>query len=195
MKRYTFLKAYEPGIRATHAHAGRISIQCRPVGELVVTSGKLVACDPLVFEDITPFTQEVAPGRYPVILALVRYELDLAPYEYVASAMLQFNDRAAVRWERAIAGASSVEYDVETGTGCFMDKDAAVHLRHAGIRYWEEGTPSWEVTCDASIGLNVIAFSTGFGDGSYCSCWGYDAQNTPVYLATDFGVLNDATFL
>ena len=195
MKRYTFLKAYEPGIRATDANAGRVSIRCRPVGELVITSGKLVACDPAVFEEITPFTQEVPPGRYPVILALVRYERDLVPYEYVASAMLRFNDRAAVRLERAIAGASSVEYDVETGTGCFMDKDAAMRLSHTSIRYGDWNALSWEAAFDESTGLNVIAFSTGFGDGSYCSCWGYDAQGNPVYLATDFGVLSDATFL
>jgi hypothetical protein len=38
----------------------------------------------------------------------------------------------------------------------------------------------------------VIAFSSGWGDGSYPSFWGYDADSQPVALVTDFGVL-DAT--
>ncbi|HIK11257.1 MAG TPA: DUF4241 domain-containing protein [Oscillatoriaceae cyanobacterium M33_DOE_052] len=35
---------------------------------------------------------------------------------------------------------------------------------------------------------NLIAFSSGLGDGGYPSFWGYGASNQPVCLVTDFGI-------
>ena len=41
-------------------------------------------------------------------------------------------------------------------------------------------------------GLNIAAFSSGFGDGSYSSYWGLDAEGAPVRLVTSFDVLEEA---
>lgn len=214
MEPYNFIRAFEPGIQAKTRHDGLAIIWCRTVGELVVTSGKLVARDPGYFEDIAPFTQEVAPGRYPVILALAHFERTAD--ERVASAMVRFSDEEAIRWEWARRVGKDVEtqeeeepfcYCVDSGAGCFMDRDAAdlllewkeqdeqglyaflnEHERYIGDSLeWPD--------LDASTGLNVITFTSGWGDGGYPSCWGYDANDKPVYLATDFGVLSGATFL
>lgn len=37
---------------------------------------------------------------------------------------------------------------------------------------------------------NLIAFSSGAGDGAYPSFWGVDADGNPVCLVTDFGLLD-----
>jgi hypothetical protein len=214
-----FGRTFEPGIQAKTRHDGLASIWCRTVGELAVTTGKIVARDPGYFEDVAPFIQEVPPGRYPVILALAHFERTAD--ERVACAMLRFSEGEAVRWEwakRFYPEAENSElntdedeepfcYCVDSGAGCFMDKDAADLLlewkEHDEQDLWdflneqERYIPKgyeWP-NLDASTGLNVIAFTSGWGDGGYPSCWAYDANDKPVYLATDFGVLSGATWL
>jgi hypothetical protein len=46
------------------------------------------------------------------------------------------------------------------------------------------------VCIDPSSGANVVAFTSGFGDGSYSTYVGYDAAGHPMALATDFGVVD-----
>lgn len=218
MESYNFVRAFEPGIRAKTRRYGLAIIWCRTVRELVVTSGKIVARDPGYIEDIEPFTQEVAPGRYPVVLALAHFERTAD--ERVASAMVRFSDEEAIRWEWAKRVGQDREtheeeeeekpfcYCVDSGTGCFMDKDAADLLLewknhdeqdlYAFINEQERYGylyESREWPLDGSTDLNVITFTSGWGDGGYPSCWGYDANDKPVYLATDFGILSAATFL
>jgi hypothetical protein len=53
MEPYSFIRAFEPGIRARTRHYGLAIIWCRTVGELVVTSGKIVARDPGYFKGVT----------------------------------------------------------------------------------------------------------------------------------------------
>lgn len=91
-------------------------------------------------------------------------------------------------------------YGVDSGTGSFMDVDAAQIL---GPLVWEQsgerdkfeefcdkaivemekhsfgkhGTASWaNMRVSDSIEANVVAFSSGWGDGGYASFWGRDAS-------------------
>lgn len=41
----------------------------------------------------------------------------------------------------------------------------------------------------------MLLFASGWGDGTYSSYWGYAADDSPVCLLTDFGVVDDADFL
>jgi Protein of unknown function (DUF4241) len=53
--------------------------------------------------------------------------------------------------------------------------------------------PTWSWTnliLDEATGANVIAFSSGYGDGSYPSYWGHDLAGQRVALVTDFVVLD-----
>jgi hypothetical protein len=46
-------------------------LQCHNVGNLVVTSGKLLACDPYYCSEVEPFEAvPIPPGQYPVILTV-----------------------------------------------------------------------------------------------------------------------------
>ena len=53
----------------------------------------------------------------------------------------------------------------------------------------------WEWVLDHSTGLNMICFGSGWGDGSYACCWGYDANDSLVSLAINFYVLEGARFI
>jgi hypothetical protein len=103
------------------------------VGELVLTSGKLVASDPLPSPDSEPFPANFLPGSYPVILSIAHI-LENNNDRRVAFAMLCLSEQTPVRGEMAtLAGEelSSLEegeffdYAVGSGTGCFVDADVA----------------------------------------------------------------------
>jgi hypothetical protein len=111
-------------------------------------------------------------------------------------------------------------YGVDAGTGCFMDLDAAeplANLVSLEIMYPEKD--EFELFCDRVIAemeknsfgkypltagwanmkvsddieANMIAFSSGWGDGGYASFWGYDALGNLTTLVTDFSLFPDGT--
>ena len=88
-------------------------------------------------------------------------------------------------------------YGVDAGTGCFVDAPAAESLEDseihdrltADIERTYRHTWSWANVRVLDDGANVVAFSSGGGDGFYTSWWGLDATGEPLCLVTDFGLL------
>jgi hypothetical protein len=188
------------------------------LGDLVVTSGQIVACDPLAIPDMPPFADTVPVGRYPVIVSVAKFS---GGDQRVAFALLRLSERPAAGWEIAVPQGKSLSslqpghifvYPVDAGTGCFMDLEAARALtaraEQAAARHEDDDelfdalmktyvhTWSWtDLVLDEVTGANLIAFSSGWGDGSYPSFWGYDADGQRVALVTDFGVLDASRFM
>jgi hypothetical protein len=50
------------------------------------------------------------------------------------------------------------------------------------------------MSLDDATGTNMIAFSSGWGDGCYASYRGYDADDKIACLVTDFDVLDHPPF-
>ena len=192
------------------------------LGELVVTSGRIVVCDPLAMPDTLPLADIVPPGHYPVVLSVAE---STSGDQRVAYALLRLSERPAVRWEMAIPQGRSLDslkpghifgYPVDAGTGCFMDADASRALVAPMARTVEDKDTkvatkdagdellallsktyvyTWScanLVSDDATGANVIAFSSGWGDGFYPSYWGFDATDQRVALVTDFGVLDES---
>ena len=55
------------------------------------------------------------------------------------------------------------------------------------------GQPWATIQVSNSTPANIIAFSSGYGDGAYASYWGYDAAGTLVCLVTDFALFPSAS--
>ncbi len=111
----------------TQLAAGSLEEVSEVEGEsLEVTSGRVVACDPLVFlSGADPFAREVAPGRYTVLTGEIEGEN--------AYAMLRFSAGTIATWEVArCPGEEDIEgwpgYGVDSGVGCFVDLDAVAHF-------------------------------------------------------------------
>jgi len=52
-----------------------ITIELLYLGELKISTGKIIACDPLVFLGETePFTRTIKPGIYPVVVCVAETE-------------------------------------------------------------------------------------------------------------------------
>jgi hypothetical protein len=194
------------------ARRGNAILKPHNVGNLVLPTGRIVACDPLAFHEVSPFTVGVLPNEYPVILSLANFDKE----QIVAYAMLKFSDEKPVRWEMpALTNSQGTSLDedeatyvVDSGTGCFMDVEAAQILVEDQDDDQKDDTYSSKVLDEmnksrnsnlswANISLNpttkanIICFSTGVGDGFYTSYFGFGAKGDAVCVVTDFDVFDD----
>lgn len=184
-----------------------------PAGELVLPSGRIIATDPCYLtrlDDTPPFGRTVPPGCYPVWIALARKASDAPWAERVACMVLQLSEGPAVQWEPALRpGERLVDlppghcygHGVDSGNACFVDAAAIAGLDPAMRRalYLDGVVRSYErtgwrtrfvhVPLPGQASANVIACSSGYGDGFYPSWWGIDETGDPCALATDFFVL------
>ncbi|MBN2801293.1 MAG: DUF4241 domain-containing protein [Deltaproteobacteria bacterium] len=169
-----------------------------PAGALRLEDGRVAVGDPLTGGLHGVLARRVAPGSYPVDLAIV----SLAPdHQRVAAARLLLSDRPVVRWEPAeFEGSTSSAqdqpaYGVDAGTGFIgcgarspaldteEDGEAllAAVLEGGGLAHPHPSAP------DAAL-----TFTSGWGDGMYVSWWGIDDQGDAAALVTDFEVLTCA---
>ncbi|HEX9937912.1 MAG TPA: DUF4241 domain-containing protein [Longimicrobium sp.] len=186
----------------------RVTLSLHPLGDLVLPTGQIVASDPFIADDL-PYTRGVAPGRYPVLVNVARINTD----SRVAYAIVRFSGQRPVRWEMALYPERDpatlredeiVGYGVDSGAGCFIDAGTVrILVERTTADYGENqdlgermaktyvDTWSWvNYVLDPDTGANVIAFSSGWGDGVYPSYWGLDETGAPVYLVTDFRVFS-----
>lgn len=190
---------------------GRVTLRRREIAPLHVTTNSIVACDPGSPDDAEAFTQAVAPGTYPVTLSVATYEDD---DQRVAGAMLRFSEAAPVRWSIALLpdedesqlGVDEIfGYTVESAHGCFMDSSAAISLLRCHEEYenFDDAiaaeldkayVDTWsyaDIKPDPESEANIVVFSSGMGDGLYASYFGFDADDNPVCLATDFSLFSE----
>jgi hypothetical protein len=99
------------------------------LGELNLSTGQVIACDPLVcLCDTAPFTKNVQPGKYKVIACIAKTENSGDRYAIVK---LQFSTDRATKWEMAVTKHQNLEllkeadeffgFPVDAGLGCFCD--------------------------------------------------------------------------
>lgn len=186
---------------------GRVTLGTRPAGSLTLTSGRVVACDPLAAHESEPFTRAAPAGTFPVTLSVAHFE---DGDRRVAGAMVRFGAGAPASWEMALREGDDLSelgedevfgYTADSGTGCFMDDDTArLVLDHmdadglagaldAELERTFENTWSWaNVEFDPETRANLVAFSAGVGEGHYASYFGLDAAGSAVCLVTDFSL-------
>jgi len=182
-------------------------------GELVMPSGKLVACDPFVYLHRTGNAYVIVPpGRHRVLVTVA---------EGFAEAYATLLIRSTPEVMRKVltpthAGEAIAEpetgfesgFPVDAGTACFVDAEAAEHGMLPTSDNWDDilfdnGTPdSWFSRMDdphhiragianiplplAQNGENIIIFHSGGGDGVYPIIGGYDAKGDLVAIHIDF---------
>lgn len=186
---------------------GETTLRHHQVGDLILSTGKLVACDPFVTPEAEPFSLPLPCGEFPVVLSVAETATD----QRVAFATVRFKQTSQARWEMMATGAhdpSKLEpghilgYGVDSGTGCFMDALAGRALTQkmnhdsnffetmmAEMDKTYRDTWSW-LNMKFGDG-NLIAFSSGEGDGIYGTYAGFDAQGKVAVVVTDFMVLDE----
>lgn len=191
----------------------------RTIGELRLSSGALVACDPALVE-AHPMGERFPIGAFPVEIVVVTYEprhtllgrltRSLLPPpqadQRIALAAITFSAEPIVAWRPATgqsapnkAEAAPYVYAVDSATGCFMDLLAAERAVAAGgdleaavaiDSQSAEGEPAWLTMSFRDVPrLNIVAFSSGWGDGAYATYIGYTEGQGIARVVTDFNVL------
>jgi Protein of unknown function (DUF4241) len=184
-------------------------VESYELGVLAVPTGRLVACDPFT-GGRSAFSQQSPKGHFPVHLLIAHYE---GPDERIAAATLRFSTGIPDQWEMAVSPGQDPStlgpdeffgYGVDSGTGSFMDSEAADRLdvRMSQVESYADTiiermettykhTRSWAlIDLDDDGGLEVALFSSGLGDGMYASYWGW-SKGELVCLVTDFGLFYD----
>ncbi|MEU6061470.1 DUF4241 domain-containing protein [Streptomyces sp. NPDC047097] len=201
-----------------HPLAGTMSVVRAP-GELWLPSGRVTACDPFVSlgtGEAEPFTAAVPPGRYPVECAVATLthpgqEPADRPHQRVAAARLLISGAPALSWEPALLAGQDLSelgeeefygYGVDAGTGCFYDaacdesfpedEDGESPVWYALFGGEEPPDDLGPYLVDAPEGgHNLVAFTSGWGDGAYPTWVGRGADGQVVSFVTDFHVVPD----
>jgi Protein of unknown function (DUF4241) len=166
-----------------------ITVIHEELGELDLPEGRVVACDPQ--DPGVPLAQRLPPGRYPAQLRVASLG---GRDQRTAAVLLRTGDDPPVRWEPA-----GPELSIDSATGCLAAPLALAALHAPGTPLLDgllealgaTERPTW---CWANHPVgpdgNVIAFSTGYGDGAYPVFWGLAADGGPVCLLVDLRVLD-----
>ncbi|MFC0343889.1 DUF4241 domain-containing protein [Epilithonimonas hispanica] len=183
------------------------------VGEIHISSGKIVASDALITPDKSAFNQEFPKGDFPVLIHKERNSNCVAYTEIVFD-----KNQLAENWALALCDDQNLNdlkegeifgYPVESGMGSFMDKDAQYALNNLEqelfhkkgadfLGIYEEFFHSHFFDEKGAIDQfavlkpydnkkeNIIAFETGYGEGFYASYIGYSKDNQVVKLISEF---------
>jgi len=180
-----FDAAFADGFEAT-AGDTRYRFHTRAAGDIVLTSGKLVACDVIVSCG-GPFTGSVPVGSFPLRFAIATRGDD----ERIALARIDFT----------LKRGEFFGYGVDSGTGAFLDAEALRAFEAERDRGGEAfdtrlfaemdktylHTRSWHLHTTPKG--TVALFSSGHGDGAYATYKAYDKDGTLVAVITDFGIV------
>jgi uncharacterized protein DUF4241 len=170
---------------------GMVAVEVAALGTLRLRSGALIACDPTYLRPVEPdarewvtksysyqqsrhpFTATVPPGDYPVVLSRFRWLSGSGPT--VAAVKVWVSNGPVNGWEMALRAGEDPRtlpdggffgFGVDAGAGCFFDAAAASALARQTTEFVLGSKESTELT-DGASGANLIAFSSGWGDGSY----------------------------
>lgn len=194
--------------------AGSISgLRTLELPGLWLPTGRVVACDPLVYSNPQPFTRTCPPGRYSVYLHLLPAD------DLIAYAELRISAAAVTRWEIAVnarqdpatlAANEIFGYPVDAGLGCFMDEttvalleqhdaDLQAQLGDDYVSYFDDYVDDELFSGPTATGHDhcllqpypdqentVAVFQSGYGDGFYATYVGLDATGQPVKFVTEF---------
>ncbi|NMO53426.1 DUF4241 domain-containing protein [Actinoplanes sp. TBRC 11911] len=161
-------------------HGRQIRLSVHNAGALRVSSGRVIAADPSSLDyDAEPFTVTVPPGSYPVSISLATFTDDPG-HSRVCAVRLDVGDQPPVRWELALReGQSTIDlgygeflgFGVDAGMACFVDAEVSDRLKDRWRTFDGLVEPRY-LTVEAGA---MVAWSSGWGDGSYPIWIGYEA--------------------
>lgn len=187
-------------------------IETFEAGKIILPTGRLIACDPLITNDMKEFKIHFPQGEFPV---LVHKERDSNCIAYVE---VVFGEEEIVEWKLATTEDQNIEelkgeeifgYPVESGMGCLMDFETQDCLNHLENRLFHRKGAEFMgiyeeffhdhffdengaidqfafLKPDEEKPGNLFAFETGYGEGFYASYIGFGIDNQPIKLLTEF---------
>lgn len=187
-------------------------IESFDAGKINITTGKIVACDPVITNDMKPFDTQFPVGEFPVLVHKERESNCIAYVEIIFSNEIVQDWKLATTNDQKISELKGEEifgYPSESGMGCFMDLETQDSLNHLektlferkgddfmGIyeeffhqHFFDENGAIDQFALmkpnDEKLGT-IFAFETGYGEGFYASYIGFGKDQKPLKLITEF---------
>ncbi|WP_313533557.1 DUF4241 domain-containing protein [Sphingobacterium athyrii] len=168
------------------------------VGNLKVSSGQIIATDPVMLSDAIAFNEKFPVGEFPVELAMAN--INANKDRRIAFARIKFSDKPIRKWEFALLpGETPIPikskeiygYGVDAGLGLFVDQSAKNSLNTLLDKNWANMfSEKFEHYLNYSFqNQNAVFFSTGYGDGFYATYIGRDNDGKICQLLTDFDIV------
>ncbi len=177
------------------------SFETKNIGLISITSGKIIACDPITMSDAKPFSYTFPLGKFPVEFGITK----VPENQRVAFSRIIFSIDSVKKWiyavqddekEIPINDTSFFCYGVDGGTGIFIDEEANNIFKQKTNSEWNKVfmngkwfQPGYYGQIYSFDGKDLAAFSTGYGDGCYATYIGLDKNNNVCRLLTDFGLV------
>ncbi|MFJ5708019.1 DUF4241 domain-containing protein [Streptomyces sp. NPDC093105] len=191
--------AISPSPRPTSLHGRQVLLESHPVANLRLPSGRIIACDPddYFLAERTPFTTAVPPGSYPVYLNIVDAPEARGMSPRVASAGLAIREEQATSWElallpgqdpRLLLDGETYGFGVDSGTACFMDAATHQSISVGDLPERDEQEMNGvhvSFLGDPTIGADLIAYDSGWGDGRYPVWIGRGADRGVTAIVAD----------
>ena len=181
-------------------------------GKITITSGNLVASDPLTTSEMQAFDTKFPVGEFPI---LIHKEIESNCIAYVE---IIFKNENPTHWKMAttkdqnlkdLHGEEIFGYPSESGMGCLMDWEAQESLQNVEQKIFQEKGEKFlgiyeeffhpaffnkdetanqfaVLQPDVERKASIFAFETGYGDGFYASYIGFDAHENPLKIITEF---------
>jgi len=185
-------QAFEDGHRFMTADGEIVTTTTLDAGALVLPTGQIVACDPILDPWVKPFSVTVPPDSYQVLLSLIQDD--------VALVMVLFGEGTPMRWKAT----TPKSFGVDSATGCLMDHKVSrlLHRKADADKYekyahrfqnaLDEHDGLWGNFCvDSSSGANVVLYHTWGGDGAFPSFFGYNSDGELICLVIDMFLEQD----
>lgn len=182
----------------------RADFRTEPIATLRLPTGQIVACDVVEGSGTSPYSRPVAPGDYAVALSIARIDDD---DERVAASLLRLSTGEPVRFELAtMKDTGDHTFTIDSSLGCYLDEAALALLdamtdaedellvEELDRQYAKHQVDTWSwasLDVGKESGVNLVCFSSGWGDDDYFSYFGFDAQGAACCLVTDFRLLDE----
>ncbi|RKO71202.1 DUF4241 domain-containing protein [Sphingobacterium puteale] len=168
------------------------------IGNLKISSGQIIATDPVMLSDAIAFSENFPVGEFPVELAMAN--INVNKDRRVAFARVKFSDKPIKKWAFALLpGQAPIPlkskeiygYGVDAGLGLFVDRAAKNNLDTLLDKNWDSMfSEKFEDYLNHSFqNQNAVFFSTGYGDGFYATYIGRDSEGKICQLLTDFDMV------
>lgn len=168
------------------------------LGNLKLSSGQIIATDPVTLSDAIAFNENFPVGEFPVELAMA--DINANKDRRVAFARVKFSDKPIRKWEFALLpGQTPIPlkskeiygYGVDSGLGLFVDQAAKDSLNTLLDKNWDNMfSEKFEDYLNYGFqNHNAVFFSTGYGDGFYATYIGRDSEGKICQLLTDFDIV------
>jgi hypothetical protein len=203
------------GIESAFTSGRRWTVMDRPfvtdvveAGTVRMPSGRLIATDPGWIDDnVEPFDTTVAPGDYRVQLGILRFEDDPG-HVRVTAAKLVISPDPVASWELALTPGQDPRvlgenefygFGVDSGTGCFFDAAARTAFEKILDVDADEGLiddvmgAKTAVIADPESDATLVAYASGWGDGSYPTWIGRTASGEVACFVSDMLILRHCT--